>query len=226
MLVIQAILLASNTFYELWLININIVHLVLRLFSILLICVSICKYQSAFSKDWLKNILLLYQLIVIWAVNAEMFYIAKPSMTSHLLSLWKVLWLTLFSSLHLFILGEFIVVASIGYAIPWLFAVFLGQGLPFHHDLVLFAFYCGFLVVKKHRNRKLTWGMVRSIQSQDKQKREQEALVSQLLPKHAFLKLRNQNLSNKIELTDQIEGATLLFADIKGFTSYSNQNSP
>lgn len=44
----------------------------------------------------------------------------------------------------------------------------------------------------------MTIEMYISVQIQEKQKREQEALVSQLLPKHAFLKLRNQNLSNKI----------------------------
>jgi hypothetical protein len=60
------------------------------------------------------------------------------------------------------------------------------------------VFYGGFVLLRKHRSIKLTIEMYISVQIQEKQKREQEALVSQLLPKHAFLKLRNQNLSNKI----------------------------
>lgn len=47
-----------------------------------------------------------------------------------------------------------------------------------------------------------------------------------MLPKHAYEKLKNQNIENKLELTERFEGATILFADIKGFTSYSNKNTP
>lgn len=50
--------------------------------------------------------------------------------------------------------------------------------------------------------------------------------MSQLLPKHAYEKLKNNNIENKLELTDYFEGTTMLYADIKGFTSYSNQNTP
>lgn len=60
----------------------------------------------------------------------------------------------------------------------------------------------------------------------EKKTQEQSALVSQLLPKHAYEKLKNQNTENRLELTDKFENATMLFADIKGFTAYSNQTTP
>ena len=60
----------------------------------------------------------------------------------------------------------------------------------------------------------------------EKKTQEQSALVSQLLPKHAYEKLKNQNIENRLELTDKFEGATMLFADIKGFTAFSNQSTP
>lgn len=82
----------------------------------------------------------------------------------------------------------------------------------------------GEVMSRKYNRLQLAETMYKEIKIEERRSKEQEGLVSQLLPKHAFLKLRNQNLSNKIELTDVIEDATLLFADIKGFTSYSNQN--
>ena len=51
-------------------------------------------------------------------------------------------------------------------------------------------------------------------------------MVSQLHPKHAYEKLKNQNSENRLELTDRFEKVTMLFADIKGFTSFSNQSTP
>ena len=59
-----------------------------------------------------------------------------------------------------------------------------------------------------------------------KKSQEQSALVSQLLPKHAYEKLKNQDIGNRLELTDKFENATMLFADIKGFTAFSNRSTP
>ena len=53
-----------------------------------------------------------------------------------------------------------------------------------------------------------------------------ENFVSQLLPAHTFEKLKIFNLNDRIELTDQFDEVTLLFADIKGFTNYSNSVQP
>ncbi|EGR27982.1 hypothetical protein IMG5_185650 [Ichthyophthirius multifiliis] len=75
----------------------------------------------------------------------------------------------------------------------------------------------------------------------NKKKDKMQGLVNQLLPavvkKHkrnlkniiffqkALNKLRNQNvfLNNKRELTDEFEDVTILFADIKGFTEFSDK---
>lgn len=60
----------------------------------------------------------------------------------------------------------------------------------------------------------------------ESKKQEQNNLVSQLLPFHAFEKLKNISVTNKIELTDQFREVTLLFADIAGFTKYSSSVRP
>lgn len=61
------------------------------------------------------------------------------------------------------------------------------------------------------------------MQTIDSKKRQHEGLISQLLPIHALQKLKNSNsLENKLELTDEFENVTILFADISGFTEYSN----
>jgi phospholipid-translocating ATPase len=53
-----------------------------------------------------------------------------------------------------------------------------------------------------------------------------EEFVSQLLPTHAFNKLKQFSLNDKMDLTDEFEEVTILFADIKGFTNYSNSVVP
>ena len=60
----------------------------------------------------------------------------------------------------------------------------------------------------------------------ESKKQEQNNLVSQLLPFHAFEKLKNISVTNKIELTDFFTEVTLLFADIAGFTKYSSSVKP
>lgn len=60
----------------------------------------------------------------------------------------------------------------------------------------------------------------------ESKKQEQNNLVSQLLPFHAFEKLKNISVTNKIELTDFFTEVTLLFADIAGFTKYSSSVRP
>ena len=55
---------------------------------------------------------------------------------------------------------------------------------------------------------------------------KQETVVSQLLPLHAFNKLKNANLDNQLDLTDEFKDVTILYADIAGFTSYSKSVKP
>lgn len=56
------------------------------------------------------------------------------------------------------------------------------------------------------------------------QKKQYVQIVSQLLPKHMLQKMSSiGSLNNKLELTDQFDNVTILFADISGFTAYSNQ---
>ena len=51
-------------------------------------------------------------------------------------------------------------------------------------------------------------------------------MISQLLPKHAFDKLRYFKITNKKQLSDRLDNITILFADIAGFTAYSSKVQP
>lgn len=51
-------------------------------------------------------------------------------------------------------------------------------------------------------------------------------MVSQLLPMHSYLKMKNSSIYDKSDFIDEFEDVTLLFADIKGFTEYSHTQSP
>jgi class 3 adenylate cyclase len=82
------------------------------------------------------------------------------------------------------------------------------------------------LVNRKYTDLKDCYDNYGQSQINEKKTQEISALVSQLLPKHAYEKLKNQSIENKLELTDRFECSTILFADIKGFTSYSNVNPP
>ena len=93
----------------------------------------------------------------------------------------------------------------IGCLLPALLALSLGKGFSLESLLILF-FYSLEVLLRKYKRLELTEAIFNEMKLYEKKSKEQEGLVSQLLPKHAFLKLRNQNLSNKIELTDVIEG--------------------
>ena len=55
-----------------------------------------------------------------------------------------------------------------------------------------------------------------TLQSNDRIKVNQERFVSRLLPPHAFEKQFNANFTDKLDLTDEFEEVTILFADIAG----------
>ena len=61
---------------------------------------------------------------------------------------------------------------------------------------------------------------------QIKQKKKQkDNLITNLLPSHMLTKFYSSN-KMKLELSDYIEQATLLYADIAGFTAYSASVAP
>lgn len=223
---LQLVTLLLETFYEIWLLGVVAPHIATRTVGAALLCLSVYQYASAFRSLFWRVALFVVQHLVILSVNSELFYLQKPASSVQLLLIFKLLMITLASDLHLFHLQHLALLQTVGYVLPLAFSVGFHPSSLQSHDISCLVFYCGLMLLRKYRIQHLTKEMYLSQAKQDKQKTEQEALVSQLLPKHAFLKLRNQNLSNKIELTDEIEGATLLFADIKGFTSYSNKNTP
>ncbi|CAD8077107.1 unnamed protein product [Paramecium sonneborni] len=68
--------------------------------------------------------------------------------------------------------------------------------------------------------------MYNNLQLNEQKKVKQISLVSQLLPTHSYLKMKNNTLYNRSEFIDDLDDVTLLFADIKGFTEYSHTQSP
>ena len=57
------------------------------------------------------------------------------------------------------------------------------------------------------------------------QKKQKDALITNLLPSHMLTKFYQSN-KMKLELSDVIQNATILYADIAGFTTYSASVSP
>ncbi|CAD8135801.1 unnamed protein product [Paramecium octaurelia] len=68
--------------------------------------------------------------------------------------------------------------------------------------------------------------MYNNLQLNEQRKAKQISLVSQLLPTHSYLKMKNNTLYNRSEFIDDLDDVTLLFADIKGFTEYSHTQTP
>lgn len=96
----------------------------------------------------------------------------------------------------------------------------------FEISIIVMFFYFTLNCYRKYKNLEETYKNYSSGKIYKKKSKEQSDLVSQLLPKHAYEKLKNQNSENRLELTDRFEKVTILFADIKGFTSFSNQTTP
>ncbi|EAR93104.2 adenylate/guanylate cyclase domain protein (macronuclear) [Tetrahymena thermophila SB210] len=59
-----------------------------------------------------------------------------------------------------------------------------------------------------------------------KKTKEQNQILSNLLPKHVLEKFLNNPETTRLELVDNFEDVTILFADIAGFTKYSSQVDP
>ncbi|CAD8190865.1 unnamed protein product [Paramecium octaurelia] len=68
--------------------------------------------------------------------------------------------------------------------------------------------------------------MFNNLQINEDKKVKQINLVSQLLPMHSYLKMKNSSIYDKSDFIDEFEDVTLLFADIKGFTEYSHTQTP
>lgn len=79
-------------------------------------------------------------------------------------------------------------------------------------------FYVGLVLIRKYVFQKESIINFRQGQKTAQISKELSTIVSELLPKHAYEKLKTQNFENRLELTDQFEDCTILFADIKGFT--------
>lgn len=173
LLLLQLAVLLVQTFYEVWLLPVNPIHLALRLSAAVLLCLSIYKYSEAFSSLPWRVILLLAQFFAILCVNSEMFYLAKPRFSSEMLMVSKLLLLSFASGLQLFNIKQLIILMLLGYALPLGFAVGFRPATIANHDLICFVFYCSLLLLRKHRIENLTREMYRSLARQDKQKTEQ-----------------------------------------------------
>lgn len=79
LMALQMVVLLVNTFYEVWLLKVHAAHLALRITFAVLLCVSIFKYADAFRQMFWRIMLLVVQLLMILDINAEMFYIVKPT---------------------------------------------------------------------------------------------------------------------------------------------------
>lgn len=87
--------------------------------------------------------------------------------------------------------------------------------------ITLFIAFLVFNIIKTHSKIYKHIKSFNQIRKNEAQRLEQESFVSQLLPLHAYEKLKEVGYNNKVELTDVFTDVTILFADIAGFTKYS-----
>ena len=85
-------------------------------------------------------------------------------------------------------------------------------------DSIYEWFYVVLVLVRKYVFQKESIINFRQGQKTAQISKELSKIVSELLPMHAYEKLKTQNFENRLELTDQFEQCTILFADSKGFT--------
>ena len=153
---LQIAVLLIQTFYEVWLLKLHPAHFALRITSAVLLCISIIKYADAFRQTFWRVVLLVVQLLTIFAVNGEMFYLSKPTFEREFLMVTKLLLLSLASDLQLFNIKQLALLAVAGYVMPLGFAIGFSPTSLQNHDLISFVFYCSLLLLRKHRIQRLT----------------------------------------------------------------------
>ncbi|KAL4448656.1 hypothetical protein ABPG74_012745 [Tetrahymena malaccensis] len=87
-----------------------------------------------------------------------------------------------------------------------------------------FFTYIAFILQKSYSNLRSQYKSFNFLSKISSKKNRMKELVDQLLPAVALNKMRNQgNFSDKKGLTDCFDDVTVLFADIKGFTEFSDK---
>lgn len=108
-------------------------------------------------------------------------------------------YLNVFKTLHVFVLYDCVAMCLLGMMVPWLAInlalnyieyYFLLAGLICHS---IYFSYLNYGYEIEHFNY---------LMKNNNKKEEEKGLVSQLLPTHAFLKLKSEKIDNKLELTD------------------------
>ncbi|CAD8142901.1 unnamed protein product [Paramecium octaurelia] len=101
-------------------------------------------------------------------------------------------------------------------------AAWFVQLLLHHHNnlLVFIVLSTIILVIVSHNNFELTIKNFNSAANENLKKEQRDSLLTNLLPSHILTRFY-QNSKIKLELSDVLIDATLLFADISGFTAYS-----
>ncbi|CAD8076669.1 unnamed protein product [Paramecium sonneborni] len=90
-----------------------------------------------------------------------------------------------------------------------------------HNNLLVFIVLSTIiLVIVSHNNFELTIKNFNSAANENLKKEQRDSLLTNLLPSHILTRFY-QNSKIKLELSDVLIDATLLFADISGFTAYS-----
>lgn len=95
--------------------------------------------------------------------------------------------------LHVFVLCIFSMIVSI---------VDMGIVGVFEVTILYEAFYYSLILFRKYLTLRECYNNYIQMINYEKRNKEQSDLVSQLLPKHAYEKLKNQNIENRLELTD------------------------
>lgn len=95
------------------------------------------------------------------------------------------------------------------------------KNIIFWITFIFFSANCGFILFKIHKKHDKCIEQLNSLKINLHHKKQQEKLITYLLPPHIF----SAFTQNKSPMVDNLEDVTILFADIAGFTKYSSSVS-
>lgn len=202
----------------------NLFLFFIRSCFILLLILGTFLYEKAFKVPWIK-----YSLFLVFlggmAPSFLMAFYTDNRDFSAVQTLELIFIFTIASNLNLFNFVDilaFTIVETLMFIILYFVKLNLGGII-----IACFTIYNLLNLMKAYMALYGNINYFNTIQVINTKKKHQEGLVSQLLPQHALQKMKNSvSLDNKLALTDYFENVTILFADIAGFTKFSNERTP
>lgn len=197
----------------------SIEPIIARLVSLALLSVITLFYKKLFSTKWLDLLIftcILSMALMVWSnIHYKSDFFIDQIGLEILIIIFVITHVGQFPLLFTYILTLIILLG-------WIFVAWQESEFMRHFPKVLTVFFITAIYFKSRYNQELCERKNFNLQLiADKEIADNLALISNLMPKTALLALENEQT-----FTDSIDNATILFADIVGFTDWSSQKTP